>query len=128
MLTYNSTFSLSGNLWSRTIKGARAERIEYLLLHEFHAMKYILPEKKSFENGKGKTLAGAEEDEDGKVGGQSRYIYIYVFMYFYIFMLVRRLYSHIYVCIHTYLHMHLRSKAISVLTYLYNTYIYMYTY
>ena len=36
---------LSGNLWSRTMKGARAERIDFLLLHEFHKEKYILPEK-----------------------------------------------------------------------------------
>ena len=64
--------NLSGNLWSRTIRGARAERIEYLLLHEFHAMKYVLPEKKAFEGAKGRVMAAVEDDDDGKVGGQSR--------------------------------------------------------
>jgi DNA polymerase elongation subunit (family B) len=75
---------LSGNLWSRTIRGARAERIEYLLLHEFHTQKYILPEKKAYDNGtasgkknlKAVNHAAMMDDDDEhvelKVGGKSR--------------------------------------------------------
>jgi DNA polymerase alpha subunit A len=45
-LTKNLT-CISGNLWTRTMRGHRAERNEYLLLHEFHQLKYIVPEKES---------------------------------------------------------------------------------
>ncbi|KAJ2718332.1 DNA-directed DNA polymerase alpha catalytic subunit pol1, partial [Coemansia sp. Benny D115] len=37
--------NLAGNLWSRTLMGARAERNEFLLLHEFYRNKFIRPDR-----------------------------------------------------------------------------------
>ncbi|KAI9303501.1 DNA polymerase family B-domain-containing protein [Cunninghamella echinulata] len=55
--------NLAGNLWARTITGARAERNEFLLLHEFHRQKYICPDK-SFNFKSQEALDAIEQDGD----------------------------------------------------------------
>ena len=55
--------NLAGNSWARTLTGTRAERNEYILLHEFHRNKYICPDKATFKGRTTKDTADGEDDE-----------------------------------------------------------------
>jgi DNA polymerase alpha subunit A len=52
---------LAGNSWAATLSGTRAQRNEFILLHEFHKNKYICPDKVW---GKQKAVV-EDENEDG---------------------------------------------------------------
>ncbi|KAG1883546.1 uncharacterized protein F5891DRAFT_971877, partial [Suillus fuscotomentosus] len=37
--------NLTGNAWNKTLNGGQAKQNEYILLHEFHRLKCIYPDK-----------------------------------------------------------------------------------
>ena len=63
--------NLAGNSWARTLSGTRAERNEYILLHEFYRNKYICPDKVWGRGASNKKLDEADHP-DGEDGADAK--------------------------------------------------------
>ncbi|KAL8285260.1 hypothetical protein RB597_002385 [Gaeumannomyces tritici] len=64
--------NLAGNSWARTLTGTRAERNEYILLHEFHRSKYVCPDKPVFRGREARVVKEEDEDEAKAGGGKKK--------------------------------------------------------
>jgi DNA polymerase alpha subunit A len=63
--------NLAGNSWARCLNGGRAERNDYILLHDFHRQKFICPDKPAFVSSFDKRKAAAKADHDGADGEEA---------------------------------------------------------
>eukprot|EP00913_Durusdinium_trenchii_P029697 g27834.t1 len=69
--------NLAGNLWNASLQNKRAERNEFLLCHEFHRKKFVLPDKENAAQKKRRltdiSCMGMEDvEEDAQVDSAAR--------------------------------------------------------
>jgi len=64
--------NLAGNSWARTMSGTRAERNEYILLHEFYRNKYICPDKVYGKSNITQKADGAGNEGENEGGGAKK--------------------------------------------------------
>lgn len=57
--------TIAGNLWFRSLQNARAERNEWLLMHEFYGRKFLCPDKKQLNAREAKKSMFGNEDNTG---------------------------------------------------------------
>jgi len=62
--------NVAGNSWNHSLQNKRAERNEYLLMHEFHDEKCICPDKENKYNKKDDAGAGDGGDAPAGAGGK----------------------------------------------------------
>lgn len=67
--------NIAGNTWSKTLGHTRAQRVEFLFLHEFHKRKYMVPDRLSAKEKRRVQAAEAkngngDKDVDDKKGPQ----------------------------------------------------------
>lgn len=64
--------TIAGNLWFRSLQNARAERNEWLLMHEFHSRKFLCPDKKTLSSKEAKKQQFGDDDEEVGQGNTKR--------------------------------------------------------
>eukprot|EP00039_Didymoeca_costata_P010754 m.145616 g.145616 ORF g.145616 m.145616 type:complete len:1518 (-) comp14951_c0_seq3:205-4758(-) len=57
--------NITGGLLCRTFSGGRSERNEYLLCHEFHRRKFIVPDKRTWQPKSIEKKDDGDDDDDG---------------------------------------------------------------